>query len=400
MKKLFLFITLFSLFGFCMFGSPSFNKGNAIKDSKKVTFTDISGNTLLKNMKFGWNLGNTLDATSQSGRNEGLTSETTWGQPKTTQEIIKALAKSGVKTIRIPISWSNHFVDKSYSIDPQWMQRVKTIVDWAIAEDMYVIINSHHDNYVLPSVMPSHRGYYPNSTNYEESKKFLENVWGQITLAFNNGYDEHLIFETMNEPRLRGTKYEWWYDKTAPECKDAALTLNKLNQDVVNTIRASGGNNAKRFIMIPALQASVDSAFSDEFKFPKDSAKNKLILSVHMYSPYNFAMETPGNKEFMQYHKNELALSFKNLDKKFVQNGIPVVIGEYGATNKNNIKARIEWFGFFIKFSRKYNITSCMWDNGDARPDEKNGEKFGYFNRQSKTWYFPEILTAIKENCQ
>lgn len=396
MKKTLFALTALLFLAATACAQTTYDKSKAVKDAKTRTFKSVTGEALLKDMKTGWNLGNTLDATNGTG----LGTETSWGMPKTTKAMIDGLAASGVKTLRLPVSWSNHLIDKNYTIDPAWMNRVKEIVDWAIADGMYVILNSHHDNFDRSSKMPYGKGYYPNSTNYEESKKFLVNVWAQISLAFNNGYDEHLIFETMNEPRLRGTDSEWYFDKNKAECLDAAKVLNQLNQDALNTIRASGGNNAKRFVMVPGLQAAPGSVLANEFKLPKDTAKGKLIVSVHMYTPYAFAMDAPGAMEFTPALKSELAMTFKKLNEKFVVNGVPVIIGEYGATNKGNDAARVEWFGFFIKFSRKYNMTSCLWDNGQFTADKKNGEKFGFYNRNTRKWQFPDILKAILENAE
>lgn len=378
----------------CCAQSTTFDKTKAVKDSKTKTFNSVSSATQMKNMGMGWNLGNTFDATY----GVGLNTETGWGMPKTTKPMIDGLAKSGIKTIRIPVSWFNHIIDKKYTIDPEWMARVKEVVDWAIENDMYVILNSHHDCYEKPTAMPYGKGYYPNSTNYEESKRFLVNLWAQICLAFNNGYNEHLIFETMNEPRLRGTNHEWTTDKNCSECQDAMKTLNKLNQDVVDTIRKSGGNNAKRFIMVPGLRAALDAETKEYFVLPTDTIKDRIVLSVHMYDPYNFAMQTPGPKDFTPQIKSALAVNLKTLNDKFVSKGIPVIIGEYGATNKGNDAARLEWFTFYIQRCKAYNIPAVLWDNGQATPDPKNGEKFGYYNRKTQTWFFPDILKAIIDN--
>ena len=371
-----------------------FNSSNAVVDTEKVSFNATSAIETARDMKTGWNLGNTLDATAS----KRLTSETSWGQPKTTKAMIDGLAKSGMKTIRIPTSWHNHIIDDNYTIDPKWMARVKEIVDWAIENDMYVILNSHHDNHDKPAAMKKGNGYYPNATNYEESKRFLENVWSQICLAFNNGYDEHLIFETMNEPRLVGTSHEWWFDPNAAECKEAAETLNKLNQDVVNTIRSSGGNNAKRFIACPGLQASPDSALADAFVMPTDIESGRLMVSVHMYSPYKFAMESPGATKYTTQMSRENAATFKRLADKFIANGYAVYIGEYGATNKNNLEDRLAWFHDFIKFTKAHGIPCVLWDNQVWQVSGKDyNEHFGYYNREAQSWYFPEILEAIVE---
>ncbi len=352
-------------------GNKAFNSDNAAKTVAEMTV--------------GWNLGNTFDAPTETG----------WGQPQTTKEMIDGLVKAGIKTIRIPVSWSTH-IDDEYTINVPWMFRVKEVVDWAIDAGMYVIINAHHDNWGNTNAMPKGKGYYPNSTNYEESARYLTNVWSQICIAFNNGYDEHLIFETMNEPRLRGTNVEWWFNAGDAKCRDAAETLNKLNQVVVNTVRASGGNNQKRFIMCPGLQASPDSALASAFVMPEDDEPGKLILSVHMYSPYNFAMASPGETKFNTGHMGELRMMFSRLNKTFVEKGVPVVIGEFGAVNKNNLDDRVKWVDFFVKESRKYGMTACLWDNGvwQVKGTDYN-EKFGYYDRRKQVWYFPEFTKAM-----
>ena len=369
-----------------------FDESKAIKDTGKKDFVITSATEVVKRMTLGWNLGNTLDATGGATVN----SETSWGQPKTTKEMIDGLAKSGIKTIRIPVSWSKHMDKNTYTVYEDWMLRVKTIVDWAIENDMYVILNCHHDNYSTPKKMPKCTGYYPNSTNKNESERFLLNLWTQISLAFNDGYDEHLVFETMNEPRLCGTNHEWWFDANAADCKDAAACLNEYNQLVVDTIRASGGNNAKRMIACPALAASPDSAFAAAFKMPTDDAPDKLIVSVHMYTPYSFAMQSPGERTFTSSHKANLVQYFGKLNTRFISKGYPVYIGEFGATNKDNLEDRVAWFDYFIRESRKYGMTSMLWDNGvwEVKNNDYN-EHYGFYNRREQTWYFPEILAAM-----
>lgn len=386
-------LTMFMTTVFCA-TKTTFDTTKAITDTGKKTFTATSAIDTVKDMKTGWNLGNTFDAI---GRRD-LSSETSWSQPKTTKPMIDGLAKSGIKTIRIPVSWSNHIIDDKYTIDPLWMKRVKEVVDWAISNDMYVILNTHHDNYEKNGKMNYGGGYYPTTANYEESSKFLCNVWAQISLAFNNGYDQHLIFETLNEPRPRGTSDEWNFNKNSALGKESAEIINKFNQDILDTIRASGGNNAKRFVSCPGLAASPNSALADAFEMPKDTAPGKLIVSVHMYTPYNFAMESPGLKSFTPIMGSEIATIFKKLNTKFIENGYPVIIGEYGATNKNNLEARVSWFHFFLKYSRMYGMTSCLWDNGVWLVTGNDySEHYGYYNRKEQKWFFPEIIEAIRE---
>lgn len=369
-----------------------FDETSAVKDNGNKQFNGVSATQTVKDMTVGWNLGNTLDATGGSG----LSSETSWSQPETTKAMIDGLANSGIKTIRIPVSWSNHMNKKNYTIDSAWMNRVKTIVDWAIEDGMYVILNDHHDNFGSPTKMTTAAGYYPNKVNKNESERFLLNLWTQIALAFNNGYDEHLIFETLNEPRLTGTNNEWWFDSNNATCREAADCLNEYNQLILDTIRKSGGNNQKRYVSCPGLQASPDSAFASAFKMPQDDEKGKLILSVHMYTPYSFAMESPGETIFTSSHQSNLDYYFSKLNNSFISKGYPVIIGEMGATNKNNLDERVKWFNYFLTESRKYGMTSCLWDNGVWKvTGTEYSEHYGFYNRQNQTWYFPEILEAM-----
>ena len=374
-----------------------FNRDRAVKDTGSVKFKECTAIELVRDMKTGWNLGNTFDATGGGG---GLKSETSWGQPRTTREMIDGLADSGIKTLRIPVSWTHHIADSNYTIDPAWMARVKEVVDWAIEDDMYVVINIHHDNYAKNSKMPELSGFYPTDENYENSADFVCNIWGQIALAFNNGYDEHLVFEVLNEPRLQGTNEEWWYNPKSEKSKMAMDNLNKLNQNILDIIRASGGNNKKRMVAFPSLQASPDSALAATFKMPVDydGSKNRLIVSVHMYTPYSFAMESPGVIEYSDSVKKEFTYMFKRLNDNFIKNGYAVYIGEYGATNKNNLADRVAWFRDFIKESRAYGMTCILWDNGvwNVKGDDYS-EHYGYYNRYDQTWFFPDILDAIIE---
>ncbi len=386
-KRLGVMVLSFAIFtGLCLSCSAESSKGK-----KKIK--EKSAIELAKQMGAGWILGNTLDAT---GNGDSVNSEISWGQPKTTKAMIDGIAAAGYKTIRIPVSWANHMDDYTYEISPDWMKRVKQIVDWAIEDGLYVIINSHHDCWTSPDPMDDCSGYYPNSTNYEESSYFLTEVWTQVGNVFNDEYDEHLIFETMNEPRLRGTSNEWYFDPNKKLCRDAAETLNKLNQDALDAIRATGGNNKKRFVGIPPLQASPDSALAVAFKMPKDIEEGRLFLSVHSYSPYRFAMESPGVTKYTPEMKAENEYMFRTLHKRFIEKGYGVYIGEYGAVNKNNLEDRLAWFTDYITDAKKYGIPCILWDNGywEVKGTDYN-EHFGFYDRKNQKWFFPEIQEAI-----
>ncbi len=396
-KYLALFLSILVLSSLSAGEKYNFSTKKIVKDKKSAQFNECTAMELAAKMKCGWNLGNTLDANAKSG----LESETSWGQPLTTKEMIDAIAAAGFKTIRLPCSWANHFIDSNYTIDPAWMARVKEIVDWCIEDGLYVILNDHHDNYERSGQIPKGKGYYPSSLGYNESMLFTKNLWAQISIAFNKGYDEHLIFEIFNEPRLRGHDHEWWYSSGCTVCKDGATNLNKLNQLALNTIRASGKNNEKRFVMVTGLAASINSYQADSsWKLPTDSATDKLLISVHLYTPYSFAMENPGETVFMEKHAAELAYNFTWLNENFVSKGIPVIIGEYGATNKNNLEERVKWFKYFVEESHKFNMVTCLWDNGDWNARNTFEEKFGFFDRNKKEWFFPEIIETIVKSAE
>jgi endoglucanase len=377
-----------------------FNKDSLVVDRKSLEFNvDVTAAQISKEIGMGWNLGNTLDAFSDSIRrhNQGLQSETSWGNPETTEEMIKTIAETGFKSIRIPVTWHNHLVDDSYTIDPEWMKRVKTIVNWGIKHGLYVILNSHHDIYTDPkNPLVYGRGYYPTKRDIIESEKFIYNIWKQITTAFNNGYDHHLIFEGLNEPRLLGTEYEWWYKVGDPLCEEGASVLNEYMRLIVKAIRESGGNNEKRFIMVTPLAAGYQAAIESPFEFPHDSKYNginrKLILSVHMYAPYNLALNADKNyTKFEEGYKAELTDNFKTLYQKYVENGRQVIIGEMGIVNKNNTKERLKWAEYYVSTARYYHLSSVLWDNGiwDVTSE---GEIIGELHREELKWHIPELI--------
>lgn len=327
----------------------------------------------------GWNLGNTLDA--YSGSLTGVATETSWGQPTTTRAMMTGLKNSGIKTVRIPVTWHNH-VDGAFTIDPVWMTRVKEVVDFAIAEDLYVIINIHHDN--------EEDYYFPNLYYEARSTEYVKRVWKQIALTFRN-YDEHLIFEILNEPRLVGYSKEWVWSDSDSKLVEAAGVINRLEQAGLDEIRATGSNNTNRYVMITPYVASPSAAVSSHFGRPTDTATDKLILSVHAYTPYVFAMQAPGDITFTTAHQNDINHFMDSLKTKFIDGeSIPVIIGEYGATNKNNLSERVKWFSYYCDKAASYGMSTILWDNGNYLVPSSGSfnELYGFYNRTAQTWYF------------
>lgn len=357
-----------------------------------VEIPDNEALAFVEDMQLGWNLGNTFDA-SNCGLNDDLEYESAWVGIVTTKEMIHTIADAGFKTIRIPVSWHNH-VDENYQINEAWMNRVQEVVDWAMEEDMYVILNIHHDN--------EEEFMYPSYERLEQSKKYVQAVWEQIAERFAD-YDEKLIFETLNEPRHVGTEHEWWIDANSELGKECIDSVNQLNQTAVDTIRANGkGYNTSRYIMAPGYCASPDFALADGFVVPTDSgdAENRILVSVHAYTPYNFALAGENDQNstdrFSISEKNgtaDIDMFMKKLYDKFISKGTGVVIGEFGARAKNNnVEARTEFAAYYVARARSYGITTCWWDNNAFGGD---GENFGILRRVKNQILFPQIVEQM-----
>ena len=366
--------------------------------------TGASDNTEADNMttlefaqqlSIGWNLGNTLDAYTMGAGNQGLSSETCWQHTKTTRELMKTIHEAGFETVRIPVSWHNHMTDvAAHTIDPEWMERVAEIVDYAVDEGLFVIINIHHDNGAENGL------YYPDDAHMAAAESYIGTVWTQVAERFQD-YDEHLIFEGMNEPRMVGDQNEWWIDENREECKKSIACINTLNQLFVDTVRNSGGFNASRYLMIPGYCACPEGVLNSGFQIPADPAKeqygeNRLILSVHAYRPYEFALNIGGTPEFdskKSSDTNEITWFMDELKKKYISKGIPVVIGEFGALNKNgNIEERVEFTEYYVKQAKAHGIPCIWWDNAAV---SGGGELFGIIDRANNSYSFPEIVEAL-----
>ena len=351
-----------------------------------VELTRLMGN--------GTNLGNTFEACDANvgyvPGNSPLTYEVSWGQPVTTQEMLTAMKSAGFDTIRIPVAWmtnATHLAKGDYTIDPAYLARVKEVVDYARSAGMYVILNTHHD--------VGSDFYYPNSENAEVSQRYIRSIWQQLAERFA-GYDEHLIFESMNEPRLKDTEDEWVFNADKETCADAAACINQLNQLFVDTVRATGGNNATRYLMVPGYAASADGALNRHFKLPNDTADNRIIVSVHAYTPYPFALQDGGTDTFQLTdigQTSEINRFMISLYKTYIAQGIPVVIGEFGARAKgDNVQSRVTFAAYYTANASARNIPCVWWDNNAHKG---NGELFGLLNRRECEWMHPAIVEAM-----
>ena len=277
------------------------------------------------------------------------------------------------------------------------MDRVEEVVKWALDEGMYVIINIHHDN--------TEDYEYPSYARLDQSKAYVTKIWSQIAERFAS-YDEHLIFETMNEPRQVNTNNEWWIDVNSDIGKECMDCINQLNQAIVDTIRDNGkGYNTSRYIMAPGYCAAPEYAIADDYKLPDDSkatAENRIIVSVHAYTPYNFALnQGSGSTDVFDIKgkkgTGDIDSFMSKLYKKFVSQGTPVLIGEFGALDKNNTEARMQFAAYYTYTARHYGMSALFWDNNAYKTD---GENFRLIDRKSLKWIFPEIVDQMMYYCK
>lgn len=344
----------------------------------------------------GINLGNTLEACDNNvgiKTNAPLSYETYWGQPKTTQAMIDGMKAAGFDTIRIPVAWmtnATHLYEGDYTIDADYMDRVEEVVRYARKAGMYVIINDHWDG-----------GWYGmfGSESAETRALAMEaykGMWQQIAERFRD-YSDYLIFESANE-ELGGR-----FDENSPlYCSDSVVTYltdderyaltNEINQTFVDVVRATGGNNATRFLLIAGYSTNIDQTCDDRFQMPKDTADSKLMVSVHYYDPWSYCGASSaasatkwGKVSDYEYMDQQLAKM-----TKFTEAGYGVVIGEYGALPcsdglKDNTLA---YHTAFLDACTKYNLTNCLWDCS------------GLYKRVSQTFADDDILAMYQEKRQ
>ncbi len=344
----------------------------------------------------GINLGNTLEACDNNvgiKTNTPLSYETHWGQPKTTQAMIDGMKAAGFDTIRIPVAWmtnATHLYEGDYTIDADYMDRVEEVVRYARKAGMYVIINDHWDG-----------GWYGmfGSESAETRALAMEaykGMWQQIAERFRD-YSDYLIFESANE-ELGGR-----FDENSPlYCSDSVVTYlndderyaltNEINQTFVDVVRATGGNNATRFLLIAGYSTDINQTCDDRFQMPKDTVDSKLMVSVHYYDPWSYC----GASSAVSATKWGKVSDYEYLDQqlakmtKFTEAGYGVVIGEYGALPcsdglKDNTLA---YHTAFLDACTKYDLTNCLWDCS------------GLYKRVSQTFADDDILAMYQEKRQ
>ena len=355
------------------------------KTKPKAQPVNNDATALTKKLGWGWNLGNHFDtSTGEDGKpyQWGY-----WDNAKPTQTLYTNLKKAGASTVRIGVTWGNRQTGADWTIDADYMAEVRQNVEWAEAVGLNVILNTHHDEYWLDIKTAA-----TNSIVNEQIKDRLQKTWKQIAEAFKDK-GEFLFFETFNE--VQDGQWGWGANRT--DGGKQYRTLNEWNQVVVDAIRATGGQNATRWIGVPGYASSPTFVLDDNFVLPSDAA-NRLMVSVHFYDPSDFTLtpETSGKnqwghtaeagKSVADNNEEHVVDVFKKLQEKFILNNIPVYIGEYGCvmqTSDRSNKFRSYYLEYVCRAAHTYNLPVVIWDNNVTGG---GNEHHGYFNHNDGTY--------------
>lgn len=324
----------------------------------------------------GWNLGNHFDA-----HNNGVASETAWGNPKATQETFNKVKAAGISSVRIPVTYLGHIgAAPNYTIEAAYLNRVAEVVAYAKNAGLKVIVNIHHDG--------ADSAYWLNiktaATDAAANKKVKEQLaamWTQIANKFKNE-GNYLIFEPFNEIHDGG----WGWGANREDGGKQYACLNEWNQVFVDAVRATGGKNADRYLAVVGYCANPEITM-ETLKLPKDSAKNRLVVGVHYYNPTTFSLECKFNewghtavKTESYGGENDVKWIFGNLKSTYIDKGIPVYMGEMGCTHfadEKGEKFRRYYLEYICKAVREFGMAPMVWDNGSTNA---GAESHGYFN--------------------
>lgn len=333
----------------------------------------------------GWNLGNQFDA-----HQNGVASETAWGNPPVTKKLLQKVAEAGFTSVRIPVTWLGHMGKApDYAVDPLWLDRIAEVVDDAESLGLRVILNIHHDGadsqYWLDVKTAA-----TDAQTHAAVKKQLAALWTQIALRFKDK-GEFLIFESMNEIHDGG----WGWGANRTDNGRQYAVLNEWNQVFVDAVRSTGGNNATRYLGVPGYCANPELTV-EHFVMPKDEAEGRLMVAIHFYDPVDYTLEAkcpewghtarPGKAPEWGGEDNVVRV-FSRVKERFIDRGIPVYIGEMGCVRRGGERGeafRRYYLEYVCKAARTYCMAPFVWDNGlgsvgrecSGLFDRKNGAFF------------------------
>lgn len=342
---------------------------------------NLTAKEIAAEMGIGMNIGNTL---------ESVGGETAWGAAMINRDYIRAIKAAGYRSVRIPCSW-NMYMDEDGIIDAAWLERVHEVVGYAVDEDLYVLLNDHWDNGWLENDIPN---------GYKEAKvAILKSMWTQIAEKMEH-FDQHLLFAGLNEPNCDSSTH--------------ARTLKRYEQDFVDAVRATGGNNVDRILVIQCPQTDIEKTVSYKFTMPDDSSADRIMAEVHFYSPYNFCLmendESWGKTFWFWGSGNHVSGSahnptwgeeswvdarFAEMKKMYADAGIPVVLGEYACMERSELEGTKDWDmhqksrQYWIEYVTYHSLLSGMipfyWDIPYK----------GIFDRNDGTVLTPELVNAM-----
>lgn len=347
---------------------------------------------LAANIRLGWNLGNSLEATG---------GETAWGNPVTTQALIDKVKQSGFNAVRIPCSWNQYANASSAQIQAQWLDRVKQVVQYCINNDLYVILNIHWDGGWLDE--------HINTSDQASVNAKQTAFWQQIATKMRD-FDEHLMFASANEPPV-----------------DDAAQMNVLlsyHQTFVNTVRSTGGRNSYRILVVQGPTTNIGKTYTLMNTLPTDQTANRMMVEVHYYDPWQFCgltedatwgtmfyywgngyhSTTDPSRNTTWGEESAVNTEFQKMKTKFADKGIPVVLGEYGVIRRTtltgdalalHLASRAYWDKYITQQAKANGMIPFYWDNGYLSNNE-----FGIFNRQNNTIGDQQVLDALVQGAQ
>lgn len=360
----------------------SFLSISPIKAQSFCTAAEITAD-----MTIGWNIGNTLEA---------IGGENAWGNPNVTQKLIDSVKAAGFNTIRIPCAWDTHANQTTLTIDAAWIARVKEVIDYCINKNMYTILNIHWDNGWLETNCTEDKR---NEVNYKQ-----EIYWNQIATYFKD-YGEHLLFASANEPNVE-------------DASQMAVLLS-YHQTFINTVRATGGNNSQRSLIIQGPSTDTEKTNNLMNSLPSDLVADRMIIEVHYYSPYQFTLMTEdANWGNMFYYWGQCFGSssdaahnttwgeesfideqFQAMKTKFIDKGIPVIVGEFGSIKRTSlngdaynlhIASREYYYRYIANAAKRYGLKLIYWDAGFI-----GDNSFTLFDRNTGIITDPEAVNAL-----
>jgi len=318
-------------------------------------------------MQPGWGMGNTYDAIGAD--------ETAWGNPPVTRDLLKKVRSEGFKSVRIPVTWEGRQGGApDYLIDQAWLAKVRQSVDWALAEGLYVMINLHHDSWMWINQY---------ATNRDTVLARYTATWTQLAATFR-GASDRLVFESINEPTFSGTSGD----------EQNYQLLHELSAEFHRIVRASGGPNAKRLLVLPTLYTNADQPRLDALAASLTALGDPMVATtIHFYGFWPFSVNIANFTRFDDASIQDLVGTFDRIHDTFVARGVPVIMGEYalfgidpnfpGIVERGEMRKFFEYLGYYARLRK---VTTVIWDAGQ------------FLNRRTLQWRDPELFAQIKSS--